>query len=320
MGGNVFKNGTTRRYSEAEYAEVVIRIHPLLVKIGGRFGVIPAYEEKDDFGDMDILIVPSCLWDRKLLDTHFKSGGNVSHNGGVWSLVFEEIQVDLITTSDEGFDPAMDYFSYNDFGNLRGKIIHKFGMKFGHDGLTFPVRSADHILGNIMLSRDAVKVNELFGFKAGPFTYLEDMFESVIGSPYFNPAVFSFEAMNAAGRVRDKKRSSYNSFLKYIEKMDGEYYPFHKDKSLYLDWIFHEFPHAKPQFDRLLERKAIIEAAALKFNGDLVREWTGLDGVELGHLMKEVRPLYPPDIVIRSTESQIMEHVKRIHNANKTNS
>jgi hypothetical protein len=312
MGGNAFKNGTTRRYEAAEYFDLVKRIKPRLLLISNQFEVIPAYDGKETFGDMDVLIVPRASqsgWTAQSLSNIFGSNGNVVHNGGVWSLVFEEMQIDLITTTDEGFDSALDYFSYNDYGNLRGKIVHKFGLKFGHDGLTLPVRSANHTLGTIVLSQDPVRTNKLFGFHPRKFETLEAMFEDVIGSYFFSPKVFAWDQMNAVARIRDKKRTTYHAFLKYIEgKTFIHEQEFHKDKSAYLSWIFHHFPEAKTEYDALWARMEMLEAAAAKFNGDLVREWTGASDKQLGDLMKELRRILPADDVLELSE----ENIKRI--------
>jgi DNA polymerase/3'-5' exonuclease PolX len=110
MGGNVFKQGQTRRYESGEYFELVEKIKPILESLSNRFEVIPAYKSKESFGDMDILIIPRKEWSKSLLDLTFNSGGDVIHNGGVWSLVFEQIQVDLITTSEQEFNASLDYF------------------------------------------------------------------------------------------------------------------------------------------------------------------------------------------------------------------
>jgi hypothetical protein len=314
MGGNVFKQGQTRRYESGEYFELVEKIKPRLESLSNRFEVIPAYKGKESFGDMDILIIPSKEWNKSLLDLTFNSGGDVIHNGGVWSLVFEQIQVDLITTSHQEFNSALDYFGYNDYGNLRGKIIHKFGLKYGHDGLSLPVRSADNTIGTIILSQDPVEINEMFGFKLAEFETLEEMFESVIDSYFFNPTVFAWEQMNATSRIRDKKRTTYHGFLEYINGNDYPFqYEFEPEKYYYLPWIFENFPLKKPEYDALWARKKLLESAAEKFNGNLVRAWTGIDGVELGNLMRNLRPIMNAERVLDLSETELRNIVHEMY-------
>jgi hypothetical protein len=314
MGGNVFKQDQTRRYESGEYLELVEKIKPRLESLSNRFKVIPAYKGKESFGDMDILIIPSKEWNKSLLDLTFNSGGDVIHNGGVWSLVFEQIQVDLIMTSEQEFNAALDYFGYNDFGNLRGKVIHKFGLKYGHDGLSLPVRSADNTIGTIILSQDPVVINEMFGFKLEAFETLEEMFESVIDSYFFNPTVFAWEQMNAPSRIRDKKRTTYHAFLEYINGKDYPFpYEFNPDKSGYLTWIFENFPLKKPEYDALWARKKLLESAAEKFNGNLVRAWSGLEGVELGNLMRNLRPIMNAERVLDLSETELRNIVHEMY-------
>ena len=131
MGGNVFKDGSTRRYSAQEYHDLTYRMSVNLWNISSKFDIIPAYLEKESFGDVDVLIIPFGQLSKERLSSVFNTTeDHVVHNGDVWSLVFEEIQVDLITSNEEEYAASLDYFAWNDYGNLRGKIIHKFGLKF----------------------------------------------------------------------------------------------------------------------------------------------------------------------------------------------
>jgi hypothetical protein len=317
MGGNVFKNSSTRRYTKEEYESLSTRIVCKLQLISSKFRIIPSYADKESFGDMDVLVVPLSInnWNTHDLNQLFSSMGNVVHNGGVWSLVFEELQIDLITTTVTEFDAALDYFSYNDFGNLRGKIVHKFGLKYGHNGLSLPVKSNNHTLGTIMLSQNPEIINNMFGFKLAQFRTLEEMFESVVRSHFFSPVVFAWDQMNATARIRDKKRTTYHSFLKYIE---GNEYPhrceFDIDKSTYLPWIFKNFPTAQPEYIELWKKKEMIEDAAKKFNGELVTMWTGRRGIELGDIMKILKPIFPAEYVVNATVDEIKHVVLSTHN------
>lgn len=308
MGGNVFKDGSTRRYNAVEYYSLCDRLQMSLSKVCKKYGIIPAYKSKESFGDVDILIIPSLELSKQLLASTFNTTfEHVVHNGDVWSLVFEEIQVDLITTDDNEYDASYDYFSWNDFGNLRGKIIHKFGLKFGHNGLIFPVRSNDHLLGEIVLSRDPKVINAVFDFEYGKeYNTLEEMFDTVIKSKYFNPSVFAWEEMNAVARIRDKKRATYHAFLKYIENIKvDKVYMFNRDKTGYHSFIFDTFPDAKVEFDKLWAKKLLVDSAATKFNGDLVKQITGREGKELGSLMIELKRILIPETVVSLSESEI---------------
>jgi hypothetical protein len=315
MGGNAFTKefpDCNRRYSAKEYFDLCVEVLPLLQQVSTKFDVIPAYGSKESFGDMDVLCIAKGQWDIARLKQVFNTD-KVIHNGPCWSLIYKDFQIDLIMSNQAEYACALSYFSFNDYGNLRGKVVHKFGMKFGHDGLTLPIRTEHHIIGEIVLSRDPDEINQIFGFVGDDFETLEDMFDAVIGSPYFNPAIFAFEEMNCVARIRDKKRSSYNAFLKYIDNHvpTKPYYQFIKDKSVYLEMIFELFPHARPEYDAIMERKRKTELAATLFNGTIITEYTGLSGKELGAFIKHLRLLPELSTVdsIISLSSNTIKHL-----------
>lgn len=319
MGGNVFPN-KTRRYDANEYHALV----PIVLDIVDSFAVksepIKAFSTKPSFGDMDVLFVPDRQLSTSLLQDMFRCASDeVSHNGGVWSLVFHELQIDLISTTPLEFAVASNYFQYNDFGNLRGRIHHKMGLKFGHDGLWFPVRSANHVIGEILLSTDPAEIDKFGDFTYGELNTLEEMFERVAKSKYFNPDIFLLDNRNHTARTRDRKRSTYMAFLKWCaEQPVQKYYQFNPDKSEYHRKIFKAFPHAKEEFDELWRQKHLLDAAALLFNGDIVRELTGADGIQLGKLMRELKKELTPEVVVTKTPVEIEKTVMWYHNMIKS--
>jgi hypothetical protein len=310
MGGNAFP-GKTRRYDADEYFALVEELKPKFALFASRFDVIPAYKTKPSFGDMDVLYTPSKPVDNHLLKDIFGTF-DLLKNGDVWSLVYKQFQIDLIHSPAEEYDYALAYFSWNDFGNLVGRLTHKFGLKHGHDGLKFPVRSADHILGEVILTRDP---RVTFNFidvhpPAEGFDTLEQMFDCVIASKYFSKELFAFENRNHTARVRDRKRTSYNSFLKYIEQRDDlPSYKFERDKSKYVGTIFEAFPHAKDEYDRLWAKKEMLDRVREKFNGDLVRQWTGFDGIDLGRTMKSLKTDLTPEVVDAMSADDVKQFV-----------
>jgi len=309
MGGNVFD--ATRRYSAKEYHLVSEKVLSLVSKFSKRSVVIPAYRNKESFGDIDVLIIPNLQLSTDFLDKVFESSGQVIHNGSVWSLVYEQIQVDLIVTNEQEFDFSLGYFSYNDRGNLIGRISSKFGLTFGHNGLIMKVRSQDHILGEIVLTKDFNRALEFLDIENNEdFETIDDVFQNVIKSKYFNPSIYNLDNRNAVSRIRDRKRKTYSEFLKYVADFDEQaYYQFNKDKSSYFDFIFNAFPEAKEEFEKIWERKRINDAAALMFNGDIVKQLTGLEHKQLGELMKLLKKSLVPDVVVTMKQESINKFI-----------
>ena len=156
MGGKALKNTTTRRYDAQEYHELVPEVEARLRAIlpGHRVRAIPAYRTKESFGDMDVLVegpLPSDIKEQLLAAF---SPNETVYSGPVISFDYKELQIDLIKASTEEYDFSMHYYGYNDLGNLLGKIAHKFGVKYGHDGMFYIHRDGDHIFNEIVLTRD----------------------------------------------------------------------------------------------------------------------------------------------------------------------
>ena len=318
MGGKAFA-GKTRRFERSEYFNLIDEVSRLMVPFSATLVVIPAYNEKPSFGDMDILFTPSIEISKQLLmDTFGSAADEVLHNGGVWSLVYKGFQLDLITTKWDEVEYALNYFSFNDRGNLVGRLAHKLGLKHGHDGLWFPVRSNDHTLGEVLLTLDPAEAEDFLDVARPPvdgFNTLDEIFANVAASKYFNPDIFLLENRNHTARVRDRKRATYTTFLEWCktQTLKSEFYQFDSDKTVYHRKIFKAFPHARAEFDEVWRRKFEIEEAAKKVNGDLVKEWTGRENARLGELMKILKVDLVPAVVNMMPEDAIYKNVMERH-------
>lgn len=281
--------------------------------------IIPAYRQKESFGDIDILIDRPCSVAE--IKEWFGTDEAVK-NGNVISFAYHQdgiiVQADLIYQSRDTIDFAYGYFSNNDLGNLAGRLFHKLGMKFGHDGVFLPMRDGSNKFHEILLTREFAYALNVVGldynrWKKG-FDTLEDIFEFVRSSPYFNSSIYTFDNLNAVSRIRDKKRSTYNAFLKYNTENPLEKYVFVKDKNYYLPLVFHHFPDASLEYFNVWEEKRKVQAAKELFNGEIVRNLTGLQDKELGEFMKflrtSVQELSSVDLILKLTDSEVETIVK----------
>ncbi|WP_020560868.1 hypothetical protein [Thiofilum flexile] len=305
MGGQALKNTFTRRYERAEY--YVLREH-ILTQLRTDFparkiAAIQAYRTKDSFGDLDILMDTDDL-NLDLSDyihTCFKPHELV-RNTNVYSFDYQQFQIDIIGSPSEDFDISLHYFAWNDLGNIIGRLYHKMGFKYGHNGLILIVRERNNILAEINLSKD---INKILAFAeldttlyAQGFDTLEDIFKFSASSPYFNKGIYLLDNRNHASRIRDKKRSTYNALLKWLETQDDlPAYPWdslrehggREIKPLFLQRAFEWFPHAKPQYEALLAQNEQRKRANEKFNGLLIQSWVGLEDKALGAFMRYLR-------------------------------
>lgn len=303
MGGNALKNCETRRFERNEYLSISQTVLRLLKESfpNQLFSIIVAYNDKESFGDMDVLCggMEGGIDYKRVLRDLFDSK-EVVHNGNVWSLEFNNFQIDLIFTPREEMEIAGTYFSYNDLGNFMGRIAHKMGFKYGHNGLTYQFRSMDdHIFDEFVLSKEPHKIFSFLGYDyltyLKGFNTLEDIFKFASSTPYFHKDIFLLHNRNHVSRVRDMKRKSYNEFLKWLETYDGENaYNWdsymekggRKDVDWCMENAFYLFPEFKVWYDDVKFRLEQHNLAKTLFNGNVVSLLTGLENIELGKFMQ----------------------------------
>jgi len=333
MGGNALRNVPTRRYEKDEYELAVKEVSKIITDVLGvnrRFGPIQPVKLKDSFGDMDVLIEKkyessSFLGDAlsfvfEKVNTQLGYGFECVKNSDVYSLNYKDLQVDLIFNDTKSYGYARSYFSFNDQGNLVGRLAHKFGMKHGHRGLVIPVRSGTKELGEIVLTLDYEETLYFLGlnveqFKAG-FDTVEEMFDWVSKSKYFNPSIYLFENVNAVSRIRDKKRATYNKFLEYNKSYTGPVHEGFVSKADAMELVFDHFPmRVEEEFKELVAKAAVLEMGRLKFNGNIVRDLTGYENKELGEFMqycKSNSKLFSPYMLYVTDQEKINESILRL--------
>lgn len=303
MGGNALQI-ETHRLEQVEYIPLERQVLAQLMPHFARVASIKYYAAKPDFGDMDVLIAKPKP-ERKILTALLErelSSREVVFNSDYVSFEYQNFQIDLIFVEPEEFEVAGIYFSFNDLGNLMGRVAHKFGLKYGFQGLTSPVKDdKGNSVTDLLLSRDPAPIFDFLGFDFARyqqgFQTLEEIFEYVINSHYFDYRLFDLENLNTINRTRNRKRKTYNLFLAYLEQHNiTKSYEFNPDKTSYLPWIADAFPQAS-LYERLKEVRLDLErrrALAAKFNGQIVMElFPTLNGKALGDFIVRFKKQYP---------------------------
>lgn len=306
MGGNVFKHQhEVVRLDSNDYFELFYDVHNKLESMFGleKCELVKAYNNKSSFGDMDIL----CVGDYKT-DDIIKAFGDVpvSKNGPVISFLYKKFQIDLINVSSEGFDISKVYYSYNDLGNFMGRVAHRMGFKYGHDGLWLILRDGEYVYAEICVSKSPRDIFEFLGYDYDyyllGFDELEDVFEFASSTRFFSPDMFLDEYRNAKSLVRDRKRESYRLFKEYVirNSQTVSRYPYEnmsekggrvvKDEFLFTAYIY--FGGLKEKVEKAKQEHQKQKELKNKFNGDIVRNLTGLDGKELGMFMVSLKEKY----------------------------
>ncbi len=325
MGGNALKNTETHRVTTEELTLVTLLVEKHLINIDNNVMITPVkfYRNKPDHGDIDIVVSSR---NRHFICDYLRSRKEHCHevfrNGPYASLDYpvpgtdKRVQVDIIRMPLEDHDFAARYFHYNDLGNLIGRIAHRMGFKFGHRGLEYNLRFDTNHIRNMTVTRDWDRALAFLGFN--PYTWrqgfdnLEDIFKYVAASEYFDPTMFDLELRSHRERVRDRKRSTYTGFLRWVEdnkpargaEIDPEYMLIKAR-----EW----WPEFSKELDNSLEYVKMSNEVKDKFNGLIVSEITNLEGKELGEFMKYLRQERTKEEQVRfyydMTEQQIRDHI-----------
>lgn len=305
MGGNLFKLG---RKPRAEYLEIEAEVCRFLDGlVGPEAHRVPRYYgSKADFGDLDVVISRAAIdelggWER--FREAVAEGLGVTRSksvGHVYSTAYREFQVDYFVRSPELLEATYNYLSFNDLGNLIGKIYRRLGLKYGEDGLSYVFRrdSQPSYKRELLVSRDWPRILAFIGLELEPwrqgFATLEDMFEWVVASPWFS--VEPYERLDKRTKKRAQVRPTMARFLDWLDEHGvDERRAYARERDAYVPMIAAAFPEAELEQALADERRREAEVIELraKFRGDLVREWTGLEGKALGAFLRGFKAEHP---------------------------
>jgi len=321
MGGNALKNTHTRRYTKTEYESLKEEVVEHLIRKTNRLvrvDPIKSFSSKETFGDLDVLIERSET--SKLLNVDYRqlvqtfNPNEIVKNGDVYSFDYKDFQIDLIVTDSKFYDFSLCYYSFNDLGNLIGRVAHKMGLTYGHKGLFYKHKDKHgNIQGLIELTVDPKEAVEFLGYdyekiKKG-FDTLDDIFYYVVSSPYFNEIIYDLSHRNHQARTRDRKRPTYTAFLEFVSnhKFENQFVYDSDFEETIQETIKSAFPHFARELEEIKKSQFEKELVKRKFNGVLVNELTGLTGRELGKFMSVFREMNQDLVVL--TEEEIKNKI-----------
>jgi hypothetical protein len=338
MGGNALKNTVVRRMEKDEFdrisGELVAKLRRAFPLIMAE--IVKAYEDKTDFGDIDVVIsregVPGPDLYEALKTFAFKDcyATEAFHQKNSNCVSFDwrdspdqtepGVQVDLITCRSADFNSTTKYLAFNDLGNLIGRIAHKQDLSFGDLGLLYHYRVGNYLFRTIVVTKDFDVALRYLGYDPARyhqgFKALEDVFEYAASSPYFNPDIFLLENRNHKSRTRDRKRKTYTAFLRWCADRPGlTRYSFPENKDEWLPRLCTVFPHMAYELDRARRDLELRTKLHARFNGTLVGNLTGLSGKKLGEFMQAFRSQWSDEreferFVFDSSDESLADAIK----------
>lgn len=290
MGGNLFK---LPRMPRAEYLERERAIRDYLEASRIDYRIPRYYGAKPDFGDMDVLVPTRLDWD--VVRQQIASDLGVTETksvGRVFSMAFRGLQTDLFAVPAPYLDSTYEYMSFNDLGNLLGRICKRFNLKWGEQGLAYVFRrqNADHYVADLPITTDFREVCRFLGLEhavwATGFHTLDELFAWVIRSPYFSVAPYLDEQKGTLSHRQE--RPTIVGFVEWLRANGIGQRPELGDKHAYVDRIADAFPAAdlRGQIAAEQAKEARAEQVAAKFSGKLVmRLRPELQGPAIGELI-----------------------------------
>jgi len=330
MGGNALKNVNAVRLPKRKFEKVSKELLSFFKEIGVRAEVPKSYRLKEDFGDLDVVV---------------ENGGNmkeivekvrerfdpkeVFRNGTVYSFSYdlgngEFFQVDLIFVPVRNYESSVFYLSYNDLSNLLGRIARRLGLKFGHDGLSLLLKDdGGQKIGEIPITKNPKEIYDVLGvsyerYERG-FDALEEIFDFVASSDYFDPDIFALKSLDHANRTRNRKRKTYMEFLRYLDRVSpppGKKFGVGKERIA--EEIFARYPEVREKREAILQKYGRKKRLKEKFNGNMVMSLTGLKGEPLGRFMANFKKTYGEDFILESNPEEIENAIRKEFAKTKT--
>jgi hypothetical protein len=299
MGGKLFD---LPRMPRAEYLEREAAVRAYLDgKLAGRYRIPRYYGDKADFGDMDVIVPSRPDWGELREEIARELGVAATKTvGRVFSMAFRGLQTDFFAVPEAYLESTYAFMSFNDLGNLLGRICRRFNLKWGERGLEYVFRREhdDHYKADLPVTQDFARVCAFLSLDhatwVAGFPTLVGLYEWVIACPYFSVAPYLDEQEDTPataqpeppyhGGVRTapavrmlaqrKDRPTILKFVEFLRERGITARPVFEDKHAYVDRIAAAFPDARLHDQLAAERakEARARALASRFNGQLVMQ------------------------------------------------
>jgi hypothetical protein len=260
---------------------------------------IPRYHDaKADFGDMDVIMATAADWGERRQQIAAELGiTRVKIVGHVFSTVSRELQTDFFAVPASRLDSMHAFMSFNDVGNIIGRMCRRFNLTWGEDGLSYVHRraSADSYRADLPVTKDFARVCAFLGLDHAQwlrgFADLDALFTWVTASPHFSIAPY-------VDHVLRNERPTITRFRAWLREREVTQRPDFGEKASYLPAVIAAFPEADLPAQLAVEHEREARAVALraKWSGKLVMQLRPeLSGAALGEFIQAFRASFGSD-------------------------
>jgi hypothetical protein len=302
MGGNALKEFGVKRVDRKTYERIRDYVLTKLPEITSKAAVPYFLDDKDDFGDVDVLAIlqpEASATLKQWLETTFAPRA-IIHNGNVWSFNVEDLQIDLITTSEANYEIYFTFLCWGDLSMTMGRVSRLWDLKYGIEGLEFPMRDPEtnHVMHTIPISKNPRKIFEFMGYSFDRwlegFTNAVTLREYLFSSPRIHKGFLDARSSNTKHYKRDFSRKMYSEWFAWfqanLDKFPEEAaLPMPKTTDEKLTYVENVFPESnlRAEYNRLQKEMTDNILARDKFSGrHMMSLFPDVTGRKFGALME----------------------------------
>lgn len=327
MGGNALKTIKTQRFPKHLYELIKMAILQTLQMIGIPAVSLRETPEKEDFGDLDIVIDFSQITDpRAFISKHFHPN-EIVHNGPTYSFDFKlnpetpPFQIDFHSDSD--LKMAQFYSSFGDLGSILGRLMNHYEIKYGMKGLWLNIAENNKhtAIGTIMLTSNPLEICQFLDFDYAHwlhgFQTKDELFHWITNSHWFTPQPFTY--FNSQDRKR--MRPLYLEFLKFIgiTPIGLEGFDASSSSSSSLPHLVYinkqgvaiDYFKKQKELDQLKETYQKQQIIKTKLNGNILMK-LGVTQMEIGSVMKFLKSQLSDDWLFQTPESDVLLRIQEL--------
>lgn len=316
MGGNAIIPivGNSKRITKEE------KKHYLSIFTYPIFLPIREIGEKEDFGDIDLLIEDNSvikIFENISKEHNIKINGFIKNSEITSYALNDGHQIDLIQIKNR--QSAFEYYNDNDKGIIIGNIFHQLGFSYGHTGLYLKLENTKLLL--------SINTYDILSFLNYPkkdickilnkdfiFNSFNEMFEFCISTPYFNSNYYGDDYLNNENRTRNRKRNTWIKFKEFIKTKNLKN-NFEPNKEL-MKLSALKFFNKEQDYIKLLLDAELNRVKKTLFDGNKISFLTGFKGKELGDFIIKFKQ-YMEQELNKSNENELVKYYKynnNIHN------